>query len=67
MVRIGSTEVEVEICDNGKGVPPERPFGRGLTGMNERVRALNGTFELVSENGRTVIRCRLPLELYSEH
>jgi signal transduction histidine kinase len=66
VVRIGSSEVEVEICDDGKGVPPERPFGRGLTGMNERVRALNGTFELVSEYGRTVIRCRLPLELYAD-
>jgi signal transduction histidine kinase len=31
--------------------------------MYERIRALNGTFELSRENGRTLIRCRLPLEL----
>jgi two-component system, NarL family, sensor histidine kinase UhpB len=30
--------------------------------MRERVRALDGTFELHRENGRTLVRCRLPLE-----
>lgn len=65
-VRVGSTQVEIEITDDGMGLPRERPFGRGLTGMNDRVRALNGNFELVSEQGRTVVRCQLPLELYAE-
>jgi len=32
------------------------------TTESERVRALNGTFELSRERGRTVVRCRLPLE-----
>jgi two-component system, NarL family, sensor histidine kinase UhpB len=59
---IGEQEVMIEISDDGVGFPPESAFGRGLTGMHERVRALNGTFELVREQGRTFVRCRLPLE-----
>jgi signal transduction histidine kinase len=55
--------VAVEISDDGVGLAPQSGFGRGLTGMYERIRALNGTFELSRENGRTLIRCRLPLEL----
>jgi signal transduction histidine kinase len=30
--------------------------------MRERIRALDGTFELRRENGRTLVCCRLPLE-----
>ena len=55
-------EVAIEISDDGIGVAPQKGFGRGLTGMNERVRALNGSFELLREQGRTLVRCRLPLE-----
>jgi two-component system sensor histidine kinase UhpB len=51
----------VEISDDGIGFPPDRPFGRGLTGMQERVRALSGTLELLREDGRTCVRCRLPV------
>lgn len=58
-------QVGIEISDDGIGFPPERSFGRGLTGMHERVRALNGTFEIVRENSKTVVRCRLPLEHHS--
>ena len=53
-------QVAVEISDDGVGFPSGQPFGRGLTGMHERVRALSGTFEFKRENGRTYIRCRLP-------
>jgi two-component system sensor histidine kinase UhpB len=28
--------------------------------MHERVRALNGTFQLLREDRRTYVRCRLP-------
>jgi two-component system sensor histidine kinase UhpB len=55
-------EVAIEISDDGVGFPSDNAFGRGLTGMRERVRALDGTFALVRENDRTAIRCRLPLE-----
>jgi signal transduction histidine kinase len=59
---IDKSEVAIEISDNGVGFPPGNVFGRGLTGMRERVRALDGTFALLREDGRTVVRCRLPLE-----
>ena len=54
-------ELAIEISDNGVGFPTERMFGRGLTGMHERVRALSGTFQLLREAGTTRVRCRLPI------
>jgi two-component system, NarL family, sensor histidine kinase UhpB len=58
--RSADREVIVEISDDGVGFPVDRMFGRGLTGMLERVRALSGTLELLREAGRTCVRCRLP-------
>jgi two-component system sensor histidine kinase UhpB len=57
---INDREVIVEVSDDGIGFPADRMFGRGLTGMLERVRALSGTLELLREEGRTCVRCRLP-------
>jgi two-component system sensor histidine kinase UhpB len=57
---INGREVIVEISDDGIGFPADRMFGRGLTGMLERARALSGTLELLREEGRTCVRCRLP-------
>jgi two-component system sensor histidine kinase UhpB len=59
---ISDREVIVEISDDGIGLPAGRRFGRGLTGMLERARALSGTLELLREEGRTCVRCRLPAE-----
>jgi two-component system sensor histidine kinase UhpB len=56
-----SGQLLIEVADNGVGIAPDNVFGRGLTGMHERVRALGGTFELLRENGLTCIRCRLPV------
>jgi signal transduction histidine kinase len=63
---IDASQVAIEISDDGVGLPPGQPLGRGLTGMRERVRALDGILELSRENGRTVVRCRLPLERHAE-
>jgi len=57
---IKDREVIVEVSDDGIGLPADRMFGRGLTGMLERARALSGTLELLREEGRTCVRCRLP-------
>jgi two-component system sensor histidine kinase UhpB len=57
---IEDRELVVEISDNGVGFPADRLLGRGLTGMLERVRALSGTLQLLREDGRTCVRCRLP-------
>jgi len=53
-------ELTVEISDDGIGLAAGQVFGRGLTGMQERVRALSGTFELLRKDGRTLVRCRIP-------
>ncbi len=57
---VDAREVVVEISDDGIGFPADRRFGRGLTGMLERARALSGTLELLRDAGRTSVRCRLP-------
>ena len=57
---IDHREITVEILDDGIGFPVDPMFGRGLTGMLERARALSGTLELLREEGRTCVRCRLP-------
>jgi two-component system, NarL family, sensor histidine kinase UhpB len=59
---IAEKDIVIELSDDGIGFNPEDGFGRGLTGMNERVRALNGSFELVRDQGRTLVRCHLPLD-----
>jgi signal transduction histidine kinase len=52
----------IEISDDGGGFPAENVFGRGLTGMHERVRALSGSLSLLRVDERTYVRCRLPAE-----
>lgn len=52
----------LEISDDGRGFPAENVFGRGLTGMHERVRALSGSLSLLRADERTYVRCRLPVE-----
>jgi two-component system, NarL family, sensor histidine kinase UhpB len=57
---VDQTELVIEVSDDGKGFESQI-FGRGLIGMHERVRALDGTLEVVRSGGRSQIRCRLPL------
>ena len=44
-VDINDCEVIVEVSDDGIGFPADPTFGRGLTGMLERARALSGTLD----------------------
>jgi two-component system sensor histidine kinase UhpB len=60
MATVSDDQVLVEISDDGVGIAADAAFGRGLTGMRERVRALGGTFELSRSDGRTYVRCSLP-------
>jgi signal transduction histidine kinase len=51
----------VEIADDGPG--GARPEGGGLSGLRQRVQALDGTLAVVSNQGEgTVIRAELPCE-----
>jgi signal transduction histidine kinase len=62
-----SDRVELEISDEGKGIPiasgphsrPTRP-GVGITGMKERVQQFGGKFEMISSSSGTSIRATLP-------
>ena len=58
---IAGDQLLIEISDDGIGFAQDRAFGRGLTGMHERVRALSGSFQFLREYGRTYVRCRLPV------
>src|ERR1700722_15171810 len=53
--------VTIEVSDDGIGFSDNVLLGRGLTGMSDRSRALDGKLDLLREGGRTVVRCWLPL------
>jgi PAS domain S-box-containing protein len=61
-------QVCVEVRDFGKGMPiagtngtTRFRYGVGIQGMRERVRQLNGHFEIQSHDDGTVVNLRLPL------
>lgn len=58
---VASETLVIEISDDGGGFAEDNVFGRGLTGMHERVRALNGSLSLLRVDERTYVRCRLPV------
>jgi signal transduction histidine kinase len=60
---IAGDALAIEISDDGGGFPGGNVFGRGLTGMHERVRALSGSLSLLRADERTYVRCRLPVEM----
>jgi signal transduction histidine kinase len=54
--------LELEITDDGIGLPPDRPAGVGLTSMRERAVELGGTCEILpTPTGGTRVLARLPL------
>ncbi|UPK36333.1 HAMP domain-containing protein [Bradyrhizobium sp. 186] len=59
---IAGDALVIEISDDGGGFPADNVFGRGLTGMHERVRALSGSLSLLRADEQTYVRCRLPVE-----
>jgi len=52
-VRYGDASVEVEVVDDGQGPPPARPGtgGKGLVGMQERVRLYGGRLDAGARPG----------------
>ncbi|MDX2218056.1 MAG: ATP-binding protein [Burkholderiales bacterium] len=63
--------VEMVIADNGAGIEPatqQHPLSHGLIGMRERMRALEGSFEIDSAPGRgTQLTFRLPRDRTVTH
>jgi two-component system, NarL family, sensor kinase len=54
--------LRLEIRDDGRGLPPDRGAGIGLSSMRERTAELGGSFELHSPpGGGTTVSVRLPL------
>jgi PAS domain S-box-containing protein len=61
--------VQLEVRDQGAGIPPSRlagldkhaTFGVGLAGMRERLRQLNGRLQIESNSGGTLIRATILL------
>jgi signal transduction histidine kinase len=69
MLREGE-HIQLEIGDNGKGIPQERLHslynsgnraGVGIAGMRERVRELGGDFEVRSDGAGTSVQVTLPV------
>jgi signal transduction histidine kinase len=58
----GAGMLEVEITDDGAGIPEERVAGVGLSSMRERAEELGGTLEVEPRpEGGTRVLARLPL------
>ena len=62
-----SQEIELEVRDEGKGMPakiygahPLQP-GTGILGMHERVRQIGGRLEIESGTGGTILTAIIPL------
>ena len=63
-------EIELEVCDDGCGIPPQklaaRPeqsmIGIGILGMGERMRQLGGQLEISSANKGTTVHVKLPIK-----
>jgi signal transduction histidine kinase len=54
--------LELEVSDDGGGLPAERGAGVGLTSMRERAEELGGSFSVESaRGGGTVVRATLPV------
>ena len=63
--------VSLEVHDDGKGIPPSildmgpdslGKLGVGLRGMDERMRQLGGSLELISTGTGTTVRAAVPLK-----
>ncbi|HVB59310.1 MAG TPA: response regulator [Candidatus Acidoferrales bacterium] len=63
------TILTVQVCDQGKGIPPERRIpmslgashGGGVSGMRERVRELGGALEIQSDGNGTTVTAAFPI------
>jgi signal transduction histidine kinase len=69
-IKTDAESLAAEICDEGRGIPPEmlrgfhegtRLVGVGMAGMRERIRDMGGHFDIRSSETGTTIAVLLPL------
>jgi signal transduction histidine kinase len=53
--------LELDVADNGRGLPADHLAGVGVTGMRERADELGGRLSIESDGHGTVVRARLPI------
>lgn len=64
-VRLGvaAGRLALEVTDDGRGREPDAAYGFGLSGMDERVRALGGTLSVARRpEGGTSVRVAIPID-----
>ena len=69
---VGATAATLAIVDDGRGFDVERTqadarSGIGLRNMRERLDALAGTLEIVSQPGRTIVKATVPVSIAHSH
>ena len=62
MLRIGSQHADLQICDDGIGLPPTHYTGVGLASMRARAEELGGTFAINNTDPGVCVRVGLPLD-----
>lgn len=72
LLHVDTDKVHLQIQDNGVGFVVRERGGKksslGLIGMRERIRALNGTFELASDpKTGTTITVNIPKKLFGKN
>lgn len=63
-VTLGQTPThwQIRVQDDGRGIPPGTPRGKGLSGMAERVALLAGLLDIRSDRTGTTLVAELPRE-----
>ncbi len=56
----GHDSIQVQVRDNGGGLPMSHKFGHGMIGMRERIMALGGTLSVTSIDGGVTVNATVP-------
>ena len=60
-MQLGEGRCVIEVCDDGIGGAAPRSDSSGLTGLRDRIGALNGTMDITSPaSGGTVLQATIP-------
>jgi signal transduction histidine kinase len=59
-VSLDNGNVTLSVSDDGRGIAPGKAHGVGLTGMQKRVRQLDGSLKVSSSSRGTLVTAILP-------